>query len=321
LSLRVPNSFEISPEITPSIARHQNLRTLHLDGVKGLSESTNLHTILFQMNSLTSLSLSGSDVTNLDALKMLHNLEVLNLSRTRISNEKLLPLSNLPIELLDLSYTRVQTGVHIMLSELPKLTTLKLAGTRVTTLPLPEQLSRNIHSLDFSYSRMLSKQWKLLEECPRLISLHWKGLLGERLDTKAITSALSRFSLIELHLGSSFNINDDVIADIIPYLSELEVLDLSATSISNNSLILLCALPNLQSLNLSNTAITCRGLVHLAQMTTLKHLDLSRTNLKDVEQLYCLPLLRTLNLGRALSHNTASNVIGSLPSFITVDAS
>lgn len=74
----------------------------------------------------------------------------------------------------------------------------------------------------------------------------------------------------------------DVTADAIASLSNLKVLEIGATGITDQGILALKDMSSLRTLDLSNTAITDRGVAHISNVETLEDLQLDGCNITDV---------------------------------------
>jgi hypothetical protein len=128
------------------------------------------------------------------------------------------------------------------------------------------QLNLKIHDLNLSFLRRL----------PSLEELHLR-------DRKAVACDLSPIgSLTRLKdLGLGMDIDDGQVTALMASLaapSQLEILDLGHTRITDRALPTIVPLANLRELYLNNTAITDAGLGDLAALKHCQRLGIGRTN-------------------------------------------
>ncbi len=166
---------------------------------------------------LTSLDLSGSDVSDLTGLEHATNLQTLDLSGTQVSN--ISALSSL-INLTTLDITGTQVSNISALSRLTNLQTLNITGTQVSNISALSRLT-NLQTLNISDTQVSD------------------------------ISALS--SLINLQ---TLDISDTQVSNIsaLSSLTNLQTLDITNTPVSDISA--LSSLTNLQTLDITGTPVS-----------------------------------------------------------------
>lgn len=204
--------------------------------------------------------LSNESLRHLAALSQL---QMLDLSRTRISDEGLAdlkPFTHLSVLYLPAGITDRAAAV---LAAMPSLRELGLDQTRLTNRGLSD-IARlpALEMLDLSSTRVTDKGLTVLQKMPVLRRLTLGSLI-----TDAGASHLSK-------------------------LKTLQDIDVSQTQMGEKGLAALALLPRLRSVSLGR-GVTDRGLSRLAASSSLKALDLSRTPVTD-EGVKCVARIRTL---------------------------
>jgi hypothetical protein len=120
------------------------------------------------------------------------------------------------------------------------------------------------------------------------------------LETGAVAGPLSQDNAL-LQVGFHLlgdTVTDDTLAALEPVKDQVTWLNLAGTSITDDGLAQLAALPNLTRLHLEKTSIGDAGLAHLAGMKQLEYLNLYATQVSDagVDQLSGLVGLQKLYL-------------------------
>jgi Leucine-rich repeat (LRR) protein len=249
-----------------------NLWWLSLSG----TQITNLES-LGNLTSLQQLVLSGTQITNLEPLGNLTSLQQLDLSGTQITDFK--PLGNLTsLQQLDLSGTQITDFEP--LGNLTSLQQLSLSHTQITDFEPLSNLT-SLQQLDLSDTQITD-----LEPLSNLTSLQQLDLSGTQIADLEPLGNLT--SLQQLRL---FNTQ---ITDLEPLgnLTSLQQLRLFNTQITD--LEPLGNLTSLQQLDLSGTQIT--DFEPLSNLTSLQQLDLSGTQITDFEPLGNLASLQQLSL-------------------------
>ncbi|MHC5759860.1 leucine-rich repeat domain-containing protein [Nostoc sp.] len=249
------------------------------DGLLPISIPRKLHDLnsLSKLTNLTSLYLSGTQVSDVSALANLTNLTELNLSRTQVSDISVLAeLTNLAQ--LDISNTQV-SNISV-LAELTNLAQLDISNTQVSNISVLAELT-NLAQLDISFTRV--SDISVLAELTNLAQLH---ISLTQVSDISVLAGLTNLTLLSL---SFLQVSDiSVLAD----LTNLTLLSLFLTKVSDVSV--LANLTNLTELYLCRTQV--RDVSALTKLTNLKELDISQTQVSDISSLANLTNLTLLNL-------------------------
>ncbi|KAF0135646.1 MAG: small GTP-binding protein [Methylocystaceae bacterium] len=233
---------------------------------------------LMRLPGKVSLNLSGTAVSNIDALKGLKSLTWLNLSNTAVSNVD-------------------------ALKELKSLTTLYLAGTAVSNIDSLKVL-KSLMELDLSGTRVSN-----VNVVKELWGLRWLSLSG--LPVSNVDALKELWLLMHVNLSGTAVSNIDALNG----LKSLTTLDLSRTAVSNvdalkeltsltqlalsgtavSDIDALKELTSLTQLDLSNTPVS--DIDALKELKSLTWLDLSNTAVSNVDALKGLTSLTQLGLG------------------------
>ena len=122
----------------------------------------------------------------------------------------------------------------------------------------------------FKYITFPSKRIREMVQTNVPLKIKMKVTDSDR-ELEMLTRMFSKNQIIELYL------RETQITDLAPLaeLTNLRVLDLSGTQITDAGLAHLAGLTNLKVLNIGETGITDAELVHLAGLTNLQELDLT----------------------------------------------
>ncbi|MEO0516919.1 MAG: leucine-rich repeat domain-containing protein [Cyanobacteria bacterium P01_A01_bin.116] len=253
---------------------------------------------LKQLPQLQDLSLNDTQVSDLEPLKQLSQLQLLYLNDTQVSDiEPLKQLSQL--QLLFLNNTQVSDIEP--LKQLSQLQFLFLSNTQVSDIEPFKQLSQLQH-LYLSNTQIFD-----VEPLKQLSQLQLLSLNNTQIPDIEPLKQLSQLQHLSL--------NNTQIPDIEPLkqLSQLQTLLLSSTQVSD--LEPLKQLSQLRHLDLSGTQVS--DLEPLKQLSQLRHLDLSNTQIPDIEPLKQLSQLRHLDLSNTqicnfspLKHIKGLSIIG-----------
>ncbi|MEH2155731.1 leucine-rich repeat domain-containing protein [Nostoc sp.] len=267
------------------------------DGLLPISIPRKLHDLnsLSKLTNLTSLYLSGTQVSDVSALANLTNLTELNLSRTQVSDISVLAeLTNLAQ--LDISNTQV-SNISV-LAELTNLAQLDISFTRVSDISVLAELT-NLAQLHISLTQvsdisvlagltnltLLSLSFLQVSDISVLADLTNLTLLSLFLTKVSDVSVLANLTnLTELYLCRT-QVRD---VSALTKLTNLKELDISQTQVSDISS--LANLTNLTLLNLSNTQVS--DISPLADLINLTELNLSNTQVSDVSPLANLTNLK-----------------------------
>ncbi len=251
---------------------------------------------------LDELNISGTAVSDIDALASLSQLNILKMNFTKVSS--LFPLSKLH-NLKRLSCNNTGVSDLLPLSGNKRLNTVfcddaKVKPQTVDALldNLPECLvvfeTENLriwwNNIDTTWQKAFRKILET-EEQPTTQSLH-------RLAEKTILQIKNMPKIDDLEALSVFfrlrklSLENVGVTDIAPLVSLPELLELSITNCSLADLTGIEKLTQLQSLTLSNTAIN--DIYLLANLKQLKKLDISGTRIKNLKYIRNLTGLETL---------------------------
>ncbi|MCC5657315.1 leucine-rich repeat domain-containing protein [Nostoc sp. XA010] len=271
------------------------------DGLLPISIPRKLHDLnsLSKLTNLTSLYLSGTQVSDVSALANLTNLTELNLSRTQVSDISVLAeLTNLAQ--LDISNTQV-SNISV-LAELTNLAQLDISFTRVSDISVLAELT-NLAQLHISLTQVsdisvLANLTNLTELSLSFLQVSDISVLADLTNLTLLSLFLTKVSDVSV-LANLTNLTElylcrtqvrDVSA--LTKLTNLKELDISQTQVSDISS--LANLTNLTLLNLSNTQVS--DISPLANLINLTGLNLSNTQVSDVSPLANLTNLKELNL-------------------------
>lgn len=238
------------------------------------------------------------DTGQLGGLLRFPQLTELYLDRSSIDDMGLAFITGLAnLELLDLSDTKITGNGYPPLPSLPQLKDLRLAGTLVhdATIGFIPNL-QSLHRLDLRNTLITDRSVRMLIGALRLEEL----LLGN--NTEPVTGEPDRYSRHQGIFDGIVRVHRTFITSkAMRYLKKfknLKVLDLSGTSVANEGLRHLLKLPDLKVLDLSGTLIGDRAMRTIRRMDGLKDLDLARTSVGDegVKELAEMDELERLNL-------------------------
>ena len=236
---------------------------------------------------ITSVDLRNAWLTDSDLKKIskLTALETIDLAYTKVTDEgleQLKPLAN--VRTLNLHYAEYVTDTGIAhLKHWTQLAHLDLRGTKVTSTLFEHVVHMvSLRSLDVGFSRVNDDSFERLSELPNLEKFSFGG-------NKMSGTALPLLKLLpklrELSVGGqqrtdsglwSVNVSDFNVGNIAD-ISDLRVLDLSGTAITDRGVSQLSRLKHLESLNLSRTNATSKGITALSGILSLRHLKLAQS--------------------------------------------
>lgn len=203
------------------------------------------------LQELESISVSFSDFGNdsvADLLQFPH-LKKLDARRTALGAAATQPLTKLPLEHLNLSYTGVSDQDSEYFEKMKQLKFLNLASTGVGDKALAAigEL-RNLEELDLSHTKITGKGLSFLKKLKGLRNLNLEGTAISGLDP-ALFGEMSE--LEKLNLGSTDIKSEDIDAILRSSASEL---DLSRTWLGADSSLSLSKMKNLKKINLTDVA-------------------------------------------------------------------
>ena len=205
-------------------------------------------------------------------------------SNIRTTDEKLVPLVNLPRDLIGriAEYLSFRDVIRFLRETNKSLRLLNIRIKQFEQLGLCELMAGDLPT----FINRLDKIYTPIS----LLDLNFCGRIAS-LDPLADLRGLQ-----VLDLSTCLSITS---LDPLAGLRELQVLKLHDTRITDAGLAHLAPLTALRELDLSDTEITDAGLAHLAPLTALRELDLSGTGITDagLERLLAgLPAVQKLNL-------------------------
>ncbi|CAH1277651.1 NLRP3 [Branchiostoma lanceolatum] len=262
----------------------QYLQQIFASPIPGLQLYLKLRTVQFSSPDQTARLVS--------VLKNVHCLRVLDLSSTDLMPSSLRPLvqgfSHVPLlEELDLSWNSElgDAGVEILqvgLSSVPNLTALRLRWINMTAVGM-SSLAPYMHhlagliELDISSNKIGDTGWEYLSDVlSTLIALQVLVLAETGIRTtgmRSLAPALCQLSgLIKLDIAGNGDIGNPglvSLADILPHLTAMKVLDLSMTGISDGEIsALVKTLPHLVQLHVLDVSwndVGNPGIISLVQ--------------------------------------------------------
>jgi internalin A len=251
---------------------------------------------LAQLAALQYLFMSGTDLSDLTALKDLKSLQSIDCSRTQVSD--LTPLKDLTrLQSIDCSHTRVSDLAP--LADLLSLQSLNCRDTQVSDLT-PLKDVKNLQSINCSYTRVSSLT--PLKDLSSLQSLDCAtARVGDLAPLKDLTSL------------QSLDFTRTEVSDLSPLkdLKSLRSVTCSVTQVSDLSP--LKDLKSLRSVACSNTQVS--DLSPLKDLKNLQSLDCWATNVNDLTPLKDLKSLQLLDcLGTQVTSLTPLKGLKSLQS-------
>ena len=266
--------------------------TFNVEDVTTLSISNdNISDITFlsKFTKLNDLSLSGNKISDISALSTLTNLKELRLSGNEINN--ISPLASLT----NLEYLYLKGNKTSDISALANLTKLKdliISETEISNISALSNLT-NLEKLTLNKNKISD-----ISSLATLTKLEWLELDENEISNISPLSKLT--NLIYLSL------NENKISDIssLSTLTKLDILSINNNEISNISA--LSTLTDLTELYLNENEIS--DVSSLSTLTKLKNVSLAQNKISDVKTLFELGLW-TLNL--------EDNEISNLPKSFT----
>ncbi len=265
----------------PSTLQHLINLTTYTCGSVGLSlvdrwQITEIPIFAYP-NKLLHLNLGSNNISQIQGLNNLLNLQTLSLSNNKII--KIENLDNLPdLQVLDLSYN-ILTKIE-NLGNLPNLETLNLSHNQLAKIENLDNLT-SLLRLDLDFNRLTKID--NLDNLPNLLRLNLDFNRLTKIDNLDNLPNLLRLNLSSNQLTKIDNLNN------LPNLRYLRLSSNPLTMIEN-----LDKLPNLQMLNLSSNQLT--KIDNLSNLPNLQMLNLSSNQLTKIENLDKLPNLQWLDV-------------------------
>ena len=233
-----------------------------------------------ELNEISRIDASGSNITDLTGLELCHNLINLDLSHNQISD--ITPLAGL-ISLTDLDLDNNQIGNISPLTDLINLINLNLVGN---------QLTANADSIIHTFKE--AGTTVIHDEIPEIIpDANLRHKIEQALG-KYSGDPISHLDLAEL--SQSLDASGAGITDLsgLQHCTNLTSLNLKNNQIDD--ITLLTNLSNLTQLELSGNNIS--DLSSLSRLTTLNQLELEDNSLTSIGDLKDLVQLQVLRLGK-----------------------
>ena len=252
---------------------------------RALGKESNESITKGELESLTSLYLSFSEITNLEGIQNCINLEYLSLGGNNISDIK--PLSNL-VNLSELHLANNNISDIKPLSNLVNLTELYLANNNISDIrPLSNLV--NLIGLDLSNNNIneistLSKLVNLTYLCLDMNEISYLGGIQNCINLKFL------------------ELPENNISDIKPLSNLVNLIGLDLSNNNINDISILSKLTNLSELSLSSSNLDDISI--LSKLTNLDTLDLSNNNISDINALSNITYASELNL----SNNEISDI-------------
>jgi hypothetical protein len=260
--------------------------------------------VLQSMPELKKLNIGSTkiDVRAIPHIAKLKKLEELNISKTDIVGPCLSPLGQLNLQILNLSATRLKASDLASLHGFPQLKQLALSDCQMDNsairylIPLPALTNLEIHDTNFG------------DDCAQYLSKlsHLKALdmSSTKFTKKGLETLAHSLGLHEIHMQND-EVNQDTI-NVLKNFHDLHVLDIqNCDGIDNDLVKTIATIKTIDSLNIavdddnqSKSKLTPKVIAILAtEMPQLIDLDLRNTNTIDKDSLS--ELLKMKNL-RAL---------------------
>jgi len=181
------------------------------------------------------------------------------------------------LEVLDLSRTQVTDEGLVHLKSLSSLRRLDLDGTQITNAGLVHLKSlSSLRSLDLNNTQVTDEGLAHLES---LSSLQGLMLNGTQVTDEGMVR-LKSFSSLEILTLNRTQVADEGLVHL-KGLSSLLTLTLGETQVKDEGLVHLKNLSSLRWLDLRRTQVTDEGLVHLKSLSSLQWLYLMETKISD----------------------------------------
>ncbi len=254
----------------------ETVRKIHIAGAQGSNaEEKELESDLMVKQQVekninaTAIRFDYYDMTNkaLVYLRPMSKLTELSLSSTKISNNGLLHLTELPLKSLSLLETRVTDNGMKYVGQITTLELLDLSATHITDRgliklrPLVELIDFHINNTSITDIGIK----ELSEHHPKL----WKLMVESTLITDKSMKYLASLPSLECIDAGGTEVTVDGLECFRGH-KRLADLGLNQTKISDKDIERLCEiLPNLNRLKLNGTAVTDKGLNRLAELKSL----------------------------------------------------
>jgi Leucine Rich repeat len=171
---------------------------------------------------------------------------------------------------LNLSHTKISNNGLVHLKNIPRLTHLTLKNTKISNEGIFHlRKLENLISLNLEGLSITDKTLKNLKE---LRNLKYLVLKSTNIKGTGFKNISSKFSLIYLNLSETSVSNDGL--KIISNMKTIQTLNLSKSKITNKGLKYLSNIISLKYLNLSNTNIDTKGLKFILNISKLTKLNI-----------------------------------------------
>jgi internalin A len=307
-----------SPERLQSVTLRQCRCVVDLGGL--LVKATSLRSVYFSGTNLAGKALRGlSSAKNLKfaelggtgaddellALLPTHQLRVLDLKGTRVSNKGVAALANCPdLKVLDLSGTRVGDEGVSHLGELRELTFLDLSHTRVGDVGM-QAVGHDLRLRELRLADTRVRDGGLVQ-FKNLVSLATLDLSGTGITDAGIGSLSAMSELVSLDISGTRTGGEPTL-DTLRRLTSLHSLKAARTKIDDHGLRVISKIEKLHALDLSMSAVSDAGVKLLGGHGSLTTLYLTDTAVGDLgaRALADCPELIYLGLGNTrITDNT-----------------
>jgi Leucine-rich repeat (LRR) protein len=314
-------STQVSDAGLAHLKDSKNLKGLNLGGTR-VSDAGLAH--LKDCKNLNYLTLQGTQVSDagLTHLKDCKNLTELVLHATRVSDAGLRELVNLPLNHIDLDYSRVSVrGFANLRSAFPNAQVLGEPRPSAAEDLLATGATLVVRAGEAKEDRLVKKIADLPKEpfvvrragcsgvkkppADLLTRLsHWREYEFKRLEALDLSGwAIDSLAFAPpLATLQELNVSGTKVADLQPLvgLNQLRKLSLDRTPVADDALKALEGLPNLRKLDLRQTGVMGRGLTHLAKLPKLAELSLAGSKVSDLfaAKVGALTRLERLSLAR-----------------------
>jgi len=234
-----------------------------------------------------------------------------------LSDESLRHLAELSqLQMLDLSRTRISDQGMVDVKPFPRLSVLILPAGITDRAAAPLASMPSLRELGLDHARLTDRG---LAEIACLPALETLDLSNTRVTNKGLAALRKLPTLRRLTLGAQIS---DGGAAHLAKLHSLQEIDVSQTQIGEKGLAALALLPNLRSASLGR-GVTDRGLAQLARSPSLKVLDLSHTPVTDegVKSVSRMKTLEELALSQTAIGDQSLTALAQMPELRILDLS
>lgn len=259
-----PENKPIRPTFTEEINLPENPVVKHL-------EDDELERYTRKNPYLKEYILRGEDITDKGAsyLSRLTLLEKLDLSNTKITDEGLKSLSNLPLAILNIGQNTVtDKGLKYLP---PTLISLSLENTQVTDSGLKQlQRLKNLRQLNLRSNEQITDKGS--DNLIPLANLFDLDLEGTGISDNCIAKLAKIPALVSLHIGHT-----KLSGEKLPVLSKVKMLFANDMVLTDKFIDNLAAMKSLQTIDLSRTNLSDEGFLKIAKVKSLWGFLIERT--------------------------------------------